>query len=340
MGSVARVSADTRDRFITEHEAQWAEADALLAATSPRDRLRSRSASVDDVLRLGALQRSLSGDLAFARATFPNDPITVALERRVSRITPVLYDRPPSAPKVVSFWRRTYWRLVAERPALLGTAWVLMIAPAVAVAIWAINAPERASLLLGDRFQGRTSAADLGLSVGKQTQFASEIFVNNIRVSIFAFALGILCCVGTVYLLVFNGAMLGMVIGISIVDGYGDVAVALIVAHGVLELSIIVVAAYAGMRIGMAVIRPGDEPRRRVITREAQSAVMLVLGTMPFFVLAGLIEGFITPAGFGIVAASIIGVVVGGAYWVLVWRLGFAPLRRERYALADAVANR
>jgi uncharacterized membrane protein SpoIIM required for sporulation len=235
-------------------------------------------------------------------------------------------------PKVVGFWRRTYWRLVAERPALLGSAWLLMVVPAIAVALWAMNAPERASLLLGERFQGRTSAADLGFSVSKQTQFAAEIFVNNIRVSILAFALGILCCVGTTWLLVFNGAMLGMVIGTAVVDGYGDVAIALIVAHGVLELSVIVVAAVAGMRIGMAVIRPGDEPRRRVITRESQAAVMVVL--------AGLIEGFVTPAGFGIAAASIIGVTVGGGYWLLVWRLGFAPLRRERYALADAVANR
>lgn len=307
---------------------------------APRDRFRSRRASATDVRRLGSLQRNLSGDLALARVSFPNDPITTDLERRVASITPVLYDRPPSVPKVGGFWRHTYWRLVAERPALLGGAWLLMVVPAIAVALWAIKSPERASLLLGDRFQGRTSAADLGFSVSKQSQFASEIFVNNIRVSILAFALGILCCVGTTWLLVFNGAMLGMVIGISVVDGYADVALALIVAHGVLELSVIVVAAVAGMRIGMAVIRPGDEPRRRVITRESQSAVMLVLGTMPFFVIAGLIEGFVTPAGFGLVAASIIGVAVGGAYWLLVWRLGFAPLRRERYARVDAVANR
>jgi uncharacterized membrane protein SpoIIM required for sporulation len=340
MGSVAGVSQETRDRFIAERQARWTEAEALLATTAPRNRFRSRSATEREVRRLGSLQRTLSGDLAVARVSFPNDPVTLALERRVATITPVLYDRPPNVPKVVGFWRRTYWRLVAERPALLGSAWLLMVAPAIAVALWAMNAPERASLLLGERFQGRTSAADLGFSVSKQTQFAAEIFVNNIRVSILAFALGILCCVGTTWLLVFNGAMLGMVIGTAVVDGYGDVAIALIVAHGVLELSVIVVAAVAGMRIGMAVIRPGDEPRRRVITRESQAAVMLVLGTMPFFVLAGLIEGFVTPAGFGIAAASIIGVTVGVGYWLLVWRLGFAPLRRERYALADAVANR
>ncbi len=333
------VSVETRDRFVHERLDGWNEADRLLRALAPRGRFRFRSATPEEARRLGSLQRSLSGDLAMARTAFPNDPMTADLERRVARIGPVLYDRPPDTPRVVSFWRSTYWRLVAERRAVLGTAWLLMLVPAVAVALWAVRAPERASLLLGDRFQGRTSSGDLGLSVAKQTQFASEIFVNNIRVSILAFALGILCCVGTAWLLVFNGAMLGMVVGISIVDGYGRVALALIIAHGVLELSVIVVTAMAGMRMGLAVIRPGDSPRRRVVMRESQAAVMIVLGTMPFFVLAGLIEGFVTPAGLGLGVASVIGLAVGGAYWLLVWRLGFAPLRRERYARVDAVAR-
>ena len=137
----------------------------------------------------------------------------------------------------------------------------------------------------------------------------------------------------------FNGALLGMVAGTSIADGYGDVALALIIGHGVLELSIIVIAAMAGMRIGMAIVRPGNEPRRRVIMREAQAAVLIVLGTMPFFVLAGLVEGFFTPAGLGVVVASIVGVVLGTVYWALVWALGRRPLRRERYARVAVAAS-
>ena len=213
-----------------------------------------------------------------------------------------------------------------------------MVVPAVIVCVWAIRAPEKANLLLGGRFQGRTSAGDIGLSVGEQTKMASEIFINNIRVSIMVFALGITCCIGSSYLLIYNGMLLGVVAGTSIADGYGNVALALIVGHGVLELSIIVVAAVAGMRLGMAIVRPGDEPRRKVLMREAQAAVMIVLGTMPFFVLAGLVEGFFTPAGFGAGIASTVGVLLGGAYWALVWRLGRAPLRRETYARVAAAA--
>ena len=326
-----------RAEFVTSGEPRWRELDVLIKVGSSFR--RTRAFTPDQIRRLAVLHRTVSADLATARTAFPGDPLLVDLEQRIARSGPLLYDRAPRGGSFREFCTRTYWRLVAERPVLLGTAWLLMVVPAVAVCIWAINSPERANLLLGQRFQGRTSAADLGFSVAEQTKFASEIFINNIRVSIVAFALGITCCIGTTWLLVFNGVMLGMVAGTSIADGYGDVALALIVGHGVLELSIIVIASVAGMRIGMAVIRPGNEPRRRVIMREAQSAVMIVLGTMPFFVLAGLIEGFFTPAGLGVAVASIVGVAVGGAYWALVWRLGRRPLRAERYARVAVAAS-
>ena len=326
-----------RVNFLAVGEPRWRELDGLIAAGStPR---RKRSLSSDQIRRLGMLHRAASADLAVARTSFVNDPITAELERRVAQSGPMLYDRAPSGFGARSFATRTYWRLVAERPAILASAALLMLLPAVAVSIWAIKSPERANLLLGDRFQGRTSAGDLGLSVGEQTKFASEIFINNIRVSILAFALGITCCVGSAWMLIYNGVMIGMVIGTSVADGYGDVALALIVGHGVLELSIIVIAAMAGMRIGMAIVRPGDEPRRRVVMREAQAAVLIVLGTMPFFVLAGLVEGFFTPAGLGVAVASVVGVALGVAYWALVWTFGRRPLRRERYARVAMVAS-
>ncbi len=326
-----------RAEFVAAGEPRWRELDELIAvAATPR---RKRQLTGAQIRRLGSLHRSVSADLAIARTSFVNDPIAAELERRVARSGPVLYDRPPPGIGLRTFATKTYWRLVAERPALLSVAALLMFVPAVVVCIWAALSPERANLLLGERFQGRTSAADLGFSVGEQTKFASEIFINNIRVSLFAFALGITCCFGTAYLLVFNGVMLGVVAGTSIADGYGDVALALIVGHGVLELSIIVIAAMAGMRIGMAIVRPGNEPRRRVVMREAQSAVLIVLGTIPFFVLAGLVEGFFTPAGLGVVVATVVGVSLGAAYWALVWTLGRRPLRRERYARVAEAAS-
>jgi uncharacterized membrane protein SpoIIM required for sporulation len=115
--------------------------------------------------------------------------------------------------------------------------------------------------------------------------------------------------------------MLGYVVGYSANEGNSDVVFALITGHGVLELSIICVAAMAGMRMGMALVNPGLRSRGLALRREAVAAVEIVIGTVPWFILAGLIEGFFTPAGFGPVWAGIVGFTVGGIYWALIiWR--------------------
>jgi hypothetical protein len=57
------------------------------------------------------------------------------------------------------------------------------------------------------------------------------------------------------------------------------------------------------------------------VTREAQRAVLIALGTAPWLILAGLVEGFVTPQGVGVTAALAIGFGLGTLYWaLLVWR--------------------
>ncbi len=109
--------------------------------------------------------------------------------------------------------------------------------------------------------------------------------------------------------------------GISAVDGTADRFVALVVPHGVLELSLIIVSVMAGLRIGWALIEPGNRTRTQSLTAEARPAVELVLGTMPWLVLAGLVEGFFTGSGPTLVPSLIVGIALGAIYWGLViWR--------------------
>jgi uncharacterized membrane protein SpoIIM required for sporulation len=145
---------------------------------------------------------------------------------------------------------------------------------------------------------------------------------NNIRVTVMAFAGGITFGVGTIAVLIFNGVLLGAVGGLSFHASRGHDFVTLVVAHGVLELSCIVVAGAAGLRMAAALVAPGRTPRAAALGRGAREAVEVVLGTAPWLVLAGLIEGFITPAGFGLAVNATVGVIVGGGYWLLVWRRG------------------
>jgi uncharacterized membrane protein SpoIIM required for sporulation len=94
-----------------------------------------------------------------------------------------------------------------------------------------------------------------------------------------------------------------------------------VVAHGVLELSCIVVAGAAGLSLGWALVEPGTRTRRASVGRAARASIQIALGTAPWLVLAGLVEGFVTPGGYGLAAVTIVGFALGAVYWALViWR--------------------
>ena len=100
---------------------------------------------------------------------------------------------------------------------------------------------------------------------------AAEIFTNNIQVAFLAFAGGILFGLGTLYVLIQNGIMLGAVAGLAIGAGNGRPFFELVLAHGVLELSCIAVAGAAGLRLASAIVDPGTRTAHgRVAHRSAR----------------------------------------------------------------------
>ncbi len=279
---------------------------------------------------LGARYRESVADLAFARRRFPDDPIVARLERLVAQSRHLVYDSEPRRPAAVEFVSRGYWRRVRERPVPLLVAILLLFLPALLAGTWAWRDPGRASGLVPSQYQRvtepRPAGADLGVSVSDQAALASSIFTNNITVTALAFGGGILLGLGTALVLLQNGVLLGAVAGLSIGAGNGRPFFELVTAHGVLELSCICVAAAAGLRIGWAIVDPGYRRRGEALRAEASAAVQMLLGTAPWLVVAGLVEGFVTPAGLGLPTVLVIGFGLGALYWGLVlWR--GAPVR-------------
>ncbi len=178
---------------------------------------------------------------------------------------------------------------------------LLLFGPWVLAAVWAVRDPGAASGVVPSEYRSvtepRERGTDLGLNTDEQAAFSSEIFTNNIRVTIVAFAGGIAAGIGTAALLVYQGVLFGAITGLSIWAGNGRSFFELVTAHGVLELSCVVVASAAGLRMGWALVSPGHRRRGVALAAEARVAVEIVLGTAPWLVLAGLVEGFITPAG-------------------------------------------
>ena len=307
------------DRFRTERTADWEELGGLV-----RDaRRRPHRLGPAGVRRLGATYRAAAADLALARRRWPGDPTTLRLEELVGRARHLVYASERRRTSLWDFFVTGYWRLVRERAGMVLLCWALLLVPAALMVVWAAADPPAAAGLLPGEYQavGENAGGDLGLPVGAQAALAGQILTNNIQVSFLAFAAGIAAGVGTAVVLVFNGVIIGGVAGLAAAAGRPGPFVELVAPHGVLELSVITVAGMAGMTIGWALVDPGRRRRRLAVPEAARRGAEIVLGTAPWFVVAGLVEGFITPTGLGAGPAVAFGTTLGAVYWGLViWR--------------------
>lgn len=215
------------------------------------------------------------------------------------------------------------------QPGVLAVSVLALAVPCVLAAIWALHDPAAALGLVPGQFKGAAHPHVRHLPLGAATQavLASSIFTNNIRVAFLAFAGGLTLGFGTIGLLVYNGALLGALAGITIQAGNFSVFVRYVVPHGMLELSCIAVAGAAGLRLAWAVIDPGTMPRGASLRAAARPAVTLVLGTAPWLVVAGLTEGFVTPRGLPLGAALAVGIFWFSLYWGLVVTRGHSRAR-------------
>jgi uncharacterized membrane protein SpoIIM required for sporulation len=316
------------DRFVGDRQAAWEELEGLVARAGNRP----EKLGVQGVLRLGGLYRRALADLSLARKSFPGDPVERRLEALVLRSRQLVYGAARRS-AAIAFFTTGYWRRVAERPLALAAAAALLFVPMALAAVWALDDPHAALGVVPAEFAGAAEPGDGpgGLSGNEQAALSSKIFTNNIQVSLLAIAGGALLGLGTALVLVYNGTFIGALGGLASGGGHAEPFFTLVVPHGVLELSCIVIAEVAGLRVGWAIVSPGTLTRAQSLVREARRSMELVLGTAPWLVLAGLVEGFVTTELPGLTEALIVGFGLGIVYWGLVlWRgrpatAGLAP---------------
>ena len=322
------------EAFLAERGPAW---DALTGELE-RARGRPERLGVEGALALGRDYRAVVADLAYARRRFPGDPVVDRLERLTLAGRHAVYGRRPRGASLARFVITGYWRLIAERPAILAIAALATFGPLVLAAIWGIHDPGAALGLVPGQFKAATHAHLHRLPGGPQTLavLSSSIFTNNIEVSFLAFAGGLLLGAGSVAVLAYNGLMIGAIAGITIQGGNFAILLRYILPHGLLELSCFTVAGAAGLRLAAAMIDAGRLPRGESLRRQARPAVALVLGTAPWLVVAGLTEGFVTPHALPLPAAIAVGGALAGTFWTLVVVRG----RRRGGATSSPAASR
>ena len=312
--------------FVAARSPGWADLESLVGSAKGRvDRMDAAS-----VRRLGSGYRQAVADLALARRRFPHDPVTNRLDRLVRDARPLVYGSVAERGSVAAFVATGYWRRVRERPIFLLVAAIALLGPSLLVGVWSHGHPTSAAQVaqvsplsagLGDGSGGRDPDTDKMTDVGMSTGFSAQIFTNNARVALVAYAGGLTGGVLTLFSLVFNGLILGLVMGLTVQAGRGSDMWRLVVPHGVLELSLIIAAGAAGLRTGWALLHPGHRTRVEALSIEGRAGVELALGSAALLVPCGLIEGFVTPRGLSLTAALVLGIGLGVIYWAMViWR--------------------
>jgi len=175
--------------FETERGEDWRRLqDALARAGGRPERL-----GPDGVRELGALYRGAAADLAYARRRYPGDPVVARLEALVVAGRGAVYGQTSRGGSVREFLVRGYWRRLAERPVLILVAWLLLLAPAAAGALWAAGDPGAALGLVPGELQAAADPPAEGRDFDAATAsaFSAQVMVNNIQVTLAAFAGGL-----------------------------------------------------------------------------------------------------------------------------------------------------
>ncbi|HEU0052576.1 MAG TPA: stage II sporulation protein M [Longimicrobium sp.] len=281
----------------------WAQYEHLLQDARRRGLDKLGEAQVS---RFAGMYREVAADLARARTYGGSPELIFALERSVGSGHNLLY-RPP-----VRSWRRFWGFIGGGFPALVRRRWkpilvasLLFYLPGVLAFAAIRHDPALARELMPAEMMARAEEAQAKEARGEgyvevpqvtMPVMSSRIISNNIQVTFMAFAGGILASLGTVAVLLFNGVFLGAVAGLFANYGQSLHLWSFVLPHGVIELTAICIAGGAGLWMGSGMILPGRLTRREALTIRAREAVSLIGGTAVMLLVAGTIEGFISPS--------------------------------------------
>jgi uncharacterized membrane protein SpoIIM required for sporulation len=255
---------------------------------------RLDAAELDELV--GLYQR-VSTHLSIARTTFRDPGLVELLTGLTARAGSVLYGvRPRTWRGALRFVADTFPAAVWHARRFVVVSTLLLVVPAAAVAVWIANSPAALQASAPEALRESYVEEDFEAYYSSlaSAEFATFVTTNNIRVGILAFAAGILLCVPTALILVLNGANVGWAAGLFAAAGQQPRFWGLILPHGMLELTAVFIAGAAGLRLGWALVDPGDRRRGQALTEEARRAIVIVIGLVGVFVVAGLIEGFVT----------------------------------------------
>jgi uncharacterized membrane protein SpoIIM required for sporulation len=280
---------------------------------------RNKGHSAEEASRAIELYRSLGRDLSIARRVLPGSRITHALEQLYSKLHTIIYRTPVNwLDRLRTLFRDEIPDVVHElRTPIL---WVsLLFVLSMGAGLWLISThPELISLVASEEMislveHGSLWTDDL-VNVVPSSVLSVDILSNNIIVSLTAFCIGVIFGLGTFYLIAMNGFMVGALFAFTAQHGMSGELMKFVVAHGMVELSVICLAGAAGVMLGESLIRPTHGTRRESFQHAATKTGKLMLLCALLLVGCGFIEGYLSPDP---TFPMLNRLVVGFGYWLV-----------------------
>ncbi|MEI2638230.1 MAG: stage II sporulation protein M [Microthrixaceae bacterium] len=323
------------DRYIQRNDATWRRLEKLTQ--------QSRKLSSVELNELIRLYPRVSTDLSHAQTHYADPDLNARLSAIVGNANALIYSAPRrSGSSVGAFFTETFPAAVWTARRFIAVSALCLLLPAIGMGLW-LNAsgstldaavpPEMQELIAQHEFADYYSSQPAG-------DFSVQLMLNNIQVAVLAFALGVIPIVGTAWVMISNGVNIGVMAAVMHNAGEGAQFWGLITPHGLLEISSAIIAGAAGLRLSWALIVPGERSRLEAFSREGVRSVVVAGGLACCFIVAALIEAFITPSGLPTFARILIGVSVFGAFVAYIVSFGSAAERRGVTGLADSLTSR
>ena len=251
-----------------------------------------------ELQELGLLYRQIAADLAALREDRGSVHFARYLNQLLARAHNIIYSARKTSPRaILEFFAVTYPRVFRKNWGFVRIALLIFAISGVVGAALTLQDPDFKLKIIGPQMVQTIEKREMWTHsiVGMKPQASSAIMTNNIGVGFMAFAMGITGGLGTIYMMVFNGLLIGVIGMACHLSGMSLKLWEFVAPHGVLELPAIFLAGGAGFRVAAGLLFPGYLPRRESLVRAGTEGVQLLLGTVPILVIAGTIEAFVSP---------------------------------------------
>jgi uncharacterized membrane protein SpoIIM required for sporulation len=286
--------------FINERKNTWLSLDKSVRELSGI----IRHGTIDDKQLVSLMNnyRRTVADLSLAQSLYPKDPLVSQLSSLVTRalVLVAAYQENDMA-RLKRFFSSTLPQLVLRLKNLFLVSFTVFILSALFGFFFTMIDPYAANAIAGDQYifmtlenieNGKPFAV---YQSGLKYAMSAFIMSNNIKVAFTVFAFGVFYGIGTFIVLIFNGLMLGSIAAIFASHGLLFDFSTTVLIHGTLELFAILVAGAAGIRLGQSMFNPGDLTRSEALFRFGVEAFQLCAIMVPVFVIAGILEAYVTP---------------------------------------------